>query len=182
MTTEIKDYEQEDTTGYGTHIPCLKAIYDSVDIDFAMEYGMGFFSTSFLLDRTKTRVHSIEMQDLEWYKKVTDKYQSDKWSHEFSEEVTRFILIHKPDLLLVDGSSITRAIGVVHAMQVGIEIIVAHDTESPWYGYNMVDQYRERYGYTSIHFTDTAPYTSVFTTNEKLIGNLNLIIANRNEL
>ena len=92
------------------------------------------------------------------------------------------MLNQNPDLLLVDGSSVTRAIGIVHAMQMGIGIIVAHDTESPWYGYDMVEDYRERYGYTSIHFTDVAPFTSVYTTNEKLIGDLNLIIADKNEL
>jgi|JI9StandDraft_1071089.scaffolds.fasta_scaffold619223_1 hypothetical protein len=177
-----KDYDKEDNSGYGTHIPCLKAIFDNIEIDFAIEYGMGYFSTSFLLDRVKSRVHSIEMQDLEWYDKVVAKYDSDKWTHEFSEDVTRFVLNQNPDLLLVDGSSVTRAIGIVHAMQMGIGIIVAHDTESPWYGYDMVEDYRERYGYTSIHFTDVAPFTSVYTTNEKLIGDLNLIIADKNEL
>ena len=73
-----KDYDKEDNSRYGTHIPCLKAIFDNIEIDFAIEYGMGYFSTSFLLDRVKSRVHSIEMQDWEGYDKGVAKYDSDK--------------------------------------------------------------------------------------------------------
>ena len=80
--------------------------------------------------------------------------------------------------LLVDGSSITRAIGTVHAMDIGIDTIVLHDTESSWYGYNMINEYVEKLGYFEHEFTEQAPYTKVYTKNEKLINAIKLQYGN----
>lgn len=168
MTTEIKDYDLPDESGYGSHIPALKFIFEHISPKFSMEYGMGFFSTPFLIDHSE-RVFSLEMQEKEWYDKVVEKYACQKWDHAFSEEVDEFILMEVPDFLFVDGSSVTRAIGVVHGMQRGVDTIVIHDSESPWYGYWMGDQYVSKLGYTVHTFTENYPTTTVYTKNEKLI-------------
>ncbi len=177
-----KDYDKEDKSGSGSYIECLKVIYGSVEIDSALEYGMSYFSTPLLIEKTKEKVHSVENSNYNRYKKITEKYESGKWSHEFSNDVTRFALTKSYDLVLIDGAPITRSVALVHAMQMGVGIIVVHDTENPGLGYGMADIYRENLGYTSIHFTDSMPYTSVYTVNEKLIGDLNLYIADKNEI
>jgi len=170
----FNDYKQKDESGYGSHIPALSFIFEHVEIKTAVEYGMGLFSTSFLLDKVKDKVLSIEMQSQDWYETVTNRYQSEKWKHRFTDKVWKFMDYPDCDLILVDGSSITRAIGVVYAMERGIENIVLHDTESSWYGYNMIAEYVEKFGYFEQEFTEQAPYTKVFTKNKKLIDAIKL--------
>lgn len=175
MTTEIKDYDLPDESGYGSHIPALKFVFKHIDRPkFSMEYGMGFFSTPFLIDHSD-RVFSLEMQDREWYGKVIERYACQKWDHAFSEEVDEFILMEIPDFLFVDGSSITRAIGVVHGMQKGVDTIMLHDTESSWYSTHLITHYIEPLGYKAHVFVEKYPTTTVYTKNEKLIAALNLI-------
>ncbi len=164
----IKDYDIEDTTGYGSHIPALKFIFQHISPKFCMEYGTGFYSTPFLIEHSE-RLLSIEMQDENWYKQVIEKYSCDKWSHKFSEDVTAFAIENVPDFLFVDGSSVTRAIGVVHGMQRGVDTIVIHDSESSWYGINMIAQYVVPLGYKTHTFVEKYPTTTVYTRNEKLI-------------
>lgn len=173
-----KDYLQEDTTGYGSHIPVLKFIFDTVDIHYAIELGTGFFSTSFLLDHVKSHLFSIEMQNKEWYNLVVERYEGNveiMWDHYFNDSLDAYLFnIGGPNLkhqfVLVDGSAVTRAIAVVASMDYGVPIIVLHDTESSWYGYSTIDEYLSKYGYYMHEFKDIAPYTKIFTTDEKLIA------------
>jgi hypothetical protein len=168
------DYKQVDNSGYGSHIPALTFIFEHVEIKTAVEYGMGLFSTSFLLDKVKDKVLSIEMQSEDWYERVINRYQSEKWEHRYTDKVWKFMDYPDCDLLLVDGSSITRAIGVVYAMERGIETIVLHDTESSWYGYHMIAEYLKKFRYFEHEFIKQAPYTKVFTINKKLIDAIKL--------
>jgi hypothetical protein len=169
MTTEIKDYDLPDESGYGSHIPALKFVFSHIERPkFSFEYGMGFFSTPFLIDHSD-KVFSLEMQDKDWYDKVVERYNFINWHHDFTEDVAAFNLHEVPDFLFVDGSSITRAIAVVHGMQRRVDTIMLHDTESSWYGYNMISQYVEPLGYKSHIFTEAYPTTTVYTKNQKLI-------------
>lgn len=166
-----EDYQKKDVSGYGSHIEPLLFLFENIIINKAVEYGMGFFSTPLLLDYVKISLLSIEMQSKEWYDNVVERYSTytNKWYHCYSEKVTSFLGYPDCDLILIDGSSITRSIGVAYAMQRGIENIVLHDTDSTWYGYHLIDEYRDKHVYIQLDFTENAPHTRIYTKNKKLI-------------
>jgi hypothetical protein len=177
---EEKPYWWDDNSGYGSHIYALQFIFEHIKVDYALEFGMGFYSTPFLLDNTNKGVLSIEMQEEEWALKVSEKYSNDKkfccviWDAIKSDTEDSYVLKCSNiritdveyDFVLSDGESFSRPLIVNHFMEREVQTIVGHDTESEWYGWNRV---REDLGYYKYTFTDIAPYTTVWTKNENLI-------------
>lgn len=173
-----KDYLKEDQTGYASHIKPLSFIVENIEIRNAIEMGTGFFSTPFLLDFVKETLVSIEMQDKEWLKKVKERYTDYKinWVTFFTENplaIKNFLIGDIFDFVFIDGSSISRPISVYLCMEKGINTIVAHDTESSWYGYDSLDGYADKYDYFEYEFTEEKPYTTIYTKDSKLIKALN---------
>lgn len=168
MTT--KHYLRKDDSGYGSHIPALQQIFQHITVNTALELGSGYFSTSFLLEHCK-RLTTVEMQNQHWLDLMRTEFKEayPNWFSMYDEKVTAFIQSWAYDFVLVDGSAPTRAVGVVHYMQRGVPTIVAHDTESPWYGYSVVTEYQEKLGYYGYTFKNPAPWTTVYTTERNLI-------------
>lgn len=172
MTFEIqkqeKDYWWDENSGYGSHIYALQFIFRHIKPSNALEAGLGFYSTPFLLDHV-LNVTSIEMQDSAWGDKVVERYgKNQNWSYliNVSDFLPNSIMEQNFDFVLSDGASASRPSIINHFMGKGTETLVGHDTESSWYGWHHV---REDLGYFKYQFTDIAPYTTVWTKNEKLI-------------
>jgi len=169
-----KDYLNHAESGYGTHIVPLKFIFKHIEVRNAVEMGTGFFSTSFLLNHVKEKLVSIEMQDRAWMKKVRTRYKHPEieWTLLFSDYplVIMDLVTRKTDLVLIDGSSISRAISTYLCMKEQVPNIVLHDTESSWYGYEPLKEYEEHFGYRSFDFTRKIPNTRIYTKNQNLIN------------
>lgn len=168
-----KDYLQGDESGYGSHIPILEFIFSHIQVNFALELGMGMFSTPFLIDHVTDELTSIEQQDQKWYKKVVNHIEAGEkkceWKHDYEPRILFSLLRESYDFVLVDGSSITRAPAAAHYMQLKVDTIVVHDSESPWYAYHLLEEYSNYNGYFCWEFRDNAPWTRVYTRNQKLI-------------
>lgn len=180
--TEEKTYWWDENSGYGSHIYALQFIFEHIKVDYSLEFGMGFYSTPFLLDNTNNGVLSVEMQDESWADKVSEKYFGNKkfasitWNIIDNDiENSRFDISKlesinigdsKFDFVLSDGESFSRPLVINHFMDKGVETLVGHDTESNWYRWDRVTEDLFYYKYT---FTDIAPYTTVWTKNENLI-------------
>lgn len=171
MIRTDKEYLFDDNSGYGSHIPALQFIFKHLNVNCALELGLGNYSTPFLLDHISGNLFSIEMQDEEWMNKVKYKYSENKrWSCIYTEDKYCYKnIIDKGDIqfVLSDGHGDTRPESVNHFMKLGIDTIVGHDTESTWYRWHEVQH--EKYWYYKYEFTDIAPYTTVWTKNIDLI-------------
>lgn len=183
------EYLNGDISGYGSHLKPMEFIFENIPRPkMALELGMGFFSTPYLLDNCDN-VFSIEMQSEEWYNKVKDQFKNrTNWGSLLTNKITKFIyiteqgayagnnnqimLLRELDFVLVDGSAITRSVAVGYYMERDVETIILHDTETSWYGYNTINEYQEKFGYYMYEFRWEAPWTRVYTKNKNLIWKL----------
>jgi hypothetical protein len=169
MTTD-KEYLQPDTSGYGSHIKPLQFIFSVIEVAKAVELGMGYFSTGFLLDHVKESLTSLEMQEERWFRKIVERFSGHpKWVPiiALNPGAYRVIELKGVDFALSDGHGDSRPQAVNHFMLNEIPTIVGHDTESTWYNWHLVEA--ERFGYFTYQFTDIAPYTTVWTKDKGLI-------------
>lgn len=167
----MKDYLQPDASGYGSHIPVFQTICKYIQIKNAIEFGMGIFSTGFLLDNCEY-LTSIEMQENRWCEDMILKFKKYKnWNAFFIPNELCFNDFNPKDydFCLVDGIASTRAVTVNYFMQGGTETIMAHDTESTWYGWHHVKRAK---GYFTQQFVNPSPATTIWTRNEALIKGL----------
>lgn len=169
-----KKYLNYHSDPYATHIPALQFIFENhgKEIDFAVELGMGHFSTGFLLDHVTQSVVSMEMQEKAWYDKMVEELQVPKrqgaeWHPVLALGADTFHKVSTEGIVfaLVDGHGSTRPEAVNYFMLNGVPTIVAHDTDSGWYGWERII----RNDYFVYHFTELLPYTSVWTKDESLI-------------
>ena len=154
---------------YSSHLPILEAIYHLVPIDSVFEYGCGRFSTPFFASNSKAVV-SVEMQDVAWYTTMSEELKSypnltlmeslGAWP---ALELYR-ALDRRWDLVFVDGHADSRW-NCINLATLNCDIIVAHDTESPGYGWSHV---LLPPNYVEIRFKEHHPWTSVWTCNKLL--------------
>lgn len=168
-------YNKPDTSGYGSHIPALKKLFSLVEINHAIELGMGHWSTPFLLDHVKQSLASIEMQEQFWYHQICEAYQ-----HEAPIEWTPILALGKNgydgidctgiDFAFSDGHGESRPQAVNYFMHRGVPIISGHDTESTWYGWHKVAA--EKYGYHEWKHEAIWPATTIWAKDKDLIEKL----------
>ena len=168
IETKEKEYWWDENSGYGSHIEPLQFIFKYIQPKNILEAGTGFYSTPFFIDQN-IYTTSVEMQDEAWAEKVIDRYKKNpNWEYyvKISEHLPQQVMESNFDFVLSDGAASTRPAIINHFMERGTETLVGHDTESSWYGWHHV---REDLGYYKYTFAFKAPYTTVWTKNEKLI-------------
>jgi len=173
MITEDKPYHYDNDSGYGSHIEPLLFIFEHIPkCKKAVELGMGYFSTPLLLEKCESVV-SVEMQEESWFNDTKTKLYNDRWTPvlDLLEDAYLRVDLENVSFGLSDGHGSTRPEAINHFMQNNVETIVAHDTESTWYGWERVSDTAE-FGYYSYTFNKIAPYTTVWTKNQKLIDGL----------
>lgn len=149
---------------YSSHLYILEKIYKILPIESVLEFGMGFYSTTFFVENSK-KITSIEMQTEDWFNKVKEKIKSDKWKGILSlgENSFRNLTFEdKYSLCFVDG--INRA-DCINFLQNKTEIIVAHDTEAGCNWYNNVKLPKE---FKIFDFNEKIPATTIYSKNEIL--------------
>lgn len=152
---------------FATHIRMLENILKYKSINSVIEFGMGDNSTSFFIDKVDNLM-SVEMQSLDWYNQIYEKYKERKnWTPILSLGANEIFKLEykKADLIFVDGHHETRA-ECVNFMSKFSDIIVAHDTEAKtvykWDNVNLSDYYE---------FCDreSEPWTTIWTKDKELI-------------
>lgn len=170
-----------------SHVPLLKKLIETFEINSVLEYGIGLFSTPIFLESCK-RVVSIEMNSgydgmseytETWYDKVVREVgEKLNWEHfNIPGELPAVyfamgMFTHENfDLVFADGHGITRADQANSARGVA-RFIVGHDTEHQhtrvrWNlpGYHMVDfpNFCASYNWQK----DQWPGTTIFCRDEK---------------
>lgn len=157
---------------YGTHIPVLNEIFQFLEINNVLEFGMGNNSTPLLIKSCKGHVTSVEMQQQEWYETVVEQNLSndDKWtpilalgSHEILSNTD--VVNKHYDLVFVDGHGDSRPECINHFFG-KTDIIVAHDVETPSYRWELVNTPPE---YVMYYYGKENPATAVYSNNHQLI-------------
>ena len=160
---------------YSTHLPLLSKISKLTQIKTCLEFGMGNYSTSFLLDNTEQSVTSIEMQSSEWFNIVKNKFGSNaKWNGILCLDpnaVFNLQYLKHYDLVLVDGYGSNRP-ECANFSATFSDTIVVHDTEAvSVYGWDRIKL--ESIGYSSFIDKAQEPWTTVYSKNSNLIKSLN---------
>jgi hypothetical protein len=156
---------------YRTHIPVLETIFKTKNINSVLEFGMGYNSTPFFLERCKN-VTSIEMQQKEWFDKITSEYSKTykDWKHHlsigpFAAFSLQEVMTQNYDLVFVDGHGDSRP-ECINAFFNKAEIIVAHDAEEPGYRWNLVNKPDN---YNQYLFARLNPFTLIYSKDFDLI-------------
>jgi hypothetical protein len=154
---------------FSTHLNLMGKIFEFKDIKTSLEFGMGNFSTQFLINNTKDKVTSIEMQFQNWFDEINTKFsQNDKWKGILSigsHNVFDLKYEKKYDLVLVDGHVETRP-ECVNFSSSFCDTIVAHDTEAEnVYGWSRVNL-SEFYTFED---RSNRPWTKVWSKDKSLI-------------
>jgi hypothetical protein len=154
---------------YGTHLEYLQEIFNfKGKIETIIEFGMGNFSTKLLIENG-INVTSIEMQYEDWYNKMVSKFSNNKnWTpHKLigPYEFMNITYPEKVDFVFVDGHGGTRPECINFMMEKNCPIIIAHDTETPSYGW---DRVKNDISHKKIHFKKHENWTTLWTTDEKL--------------
>lgn len=158
---------------YATHIKVLETIFKNRDIDNIVEFGMGNFSTQLFIDKGEY-VTSIEMQQLEWFNIINNKFKDCRnWTGVKLIGPMEFLNYKYPDRIelgFVDGHGSSRPECINFLMNKKCPIIVAHDTEEPGYGWNRVLQ---NIGYKKFEYQIETPWTTCWTNDDNLFEILN---------
>lgn len=152
---------------YSTHLDPLKKIINLIEKpELTIEFGMGNYSTEFLLSNSEKLI-SIEMQSEDWYNKMIERFNDNKsWEHHLLLGPYTFknITYPKCDLSFVDGHGDTRPECINMLMDLGCSVIVSHDTEEPGYGWDRINNNN----YKRIDFKEHPNWTSLWTNNDNL--------------
>lgn len=146
---------------YATHVPVLQSIMNENNIKSVFEFGCGNNSTMLFAEGCE-EVIAIEMQNESWYQEMKSKVGANvnllcqigpTRAIETLESMNR-----KFDLIFVDGHGESRwkAINVASRHT---NIIVAHDTETSSYRWDLVDLDNE---WRKIDYVDNNPWTTVW--------------------
>lgn len=164
------------TCGYATHLPIVDFLLDHMKPKRVLEWGMGFYSTPLLIEKTRDQVCSIETTSEEWYKKIHDKYSLNptfSMRSEFSENGALEILPNigeNWDLVFNDGDTFSRHI-IAQMAQYWNTVIVSHDTQEKQYFYNAI---LLREGWVWMDIMDYSVWTSVLCNRPKLLEILSI--------
>jgi hypothetical protein len=154
---------------YSTHLNLMTKVFQYKNIETALEFGMGNFSTNFLIENTKSKVTSIEMQYEEWFNDIYSKFSiNPKWNGILSLGPNDFQNLKyesKYDFVLVDGHGDTRP-ECVNFSSNFCDTIIAHDTEAEHvYGWSRVNLPN----FYTLEDRNQEPWTKVWTKDEALI-------------
>lgn len=161
---------------YGTHYPILAELLDKFNLEHVLEFGTGFFSTGIFVEKAK-KVVSIEMQYVDWYDKVKEKYSKYVDSGVLSieciiEDSGLQSIQHissnydKPfDMVFVDGAGGSRFNCANYAKSM-TDLIICHDTE--YHGYHW-DRIVVDGDWVWIDVKIYGTWTSVMTTRKDII-------------
>lgn len=172
----IQGYEIND---YSNHIDFFLKLFEYKKFKSVFEYGCGFGSTTFFLDKCE-RVIALEMQEESWYEKVKDGLKAHKNYKKLDLRCdlddnsihhlrSASISYGRPDLVFVDG--IHRGDCINLAFELGHKYIVTHDTEDMVYPYGW-DKINVPKGYFVYNFKKYRNWTTIFTNDEKLYNYL----------
>lgn len=140
-----------------THLPILAELFASHQIKTVLEFGCGLFSTNAFISNG-CKVTSIEMQNQSWYARVKEEIPGvdlrlalgpDEWHKEPLEA--------RYDLIFVDGHGDSRPECLEWAKD-HTDLIVAHDTEHPYYGWDRADMS----GFRKTVHDGLTPWTTVW--------------------
>lgn len=155
--------------GYGSHLPLLAMLFKTFKVETVLEFGMGDFSTPFFLQNA-VYLHSIEMQDENWYKNTIDKYKHlnpGYWVPILAlkpEAWKQLQYDEKYDLVFVDGSLESRP-HCVNAWFGKARLIVCHDFNKSCYNWNLINKPEN---YQLMIFGVGSRSTAVYIHNEIL--------------
>ena len=168
--------------GIASHYPVLSELINKFNIKHVMEFGSGFFSTGLFTEKCDS-VIAMEMQNNEWYDKVSDRYKDkidsgvldihciiedsgvpaiEYFKNEFPDR--------KYDMVFVDGAGGSRHNCVEYAKEL-TDIIVCHDTETPEYGWGKID----KTGWVWIDIKVFNSWTSVMTNRQDVVDFVNAL-------
>jgi len=149
---------------YATHLPILKNIFDKNSIKNVFEFGCGNNSTLFF-EKKCDEVIAIEMQNEDWYQEIKKKVGNNvklfcqlgptQAIETLKKTNKRF------DLIFVDGHGDSRWQAINEASK-HTNIIVAHDTETPSYRWDLVSLDES---WMKVEHTQFNPSTTVWTKN-----------------
>lgn len=140
-----------------THLPILKQLFKNHKIFKVLEFGCGDFSTG-LFYNSGCSLTSVEMQHKEWYDRILGKFPGIDlrlalgpltWENEPLDK--------RYDLIFVDGHGDSRPECMMWAKD-HTDLIVAHDTEHPYYGWERADMT----GFKKTVHDDIHPSTTVW--------------------
>ncbi len=161
--------------GYATHLPILDFLLDEIKPKKTLEWGMGFYSTPLLREKSG-EVHSIETGSEEWFQKVDEKYTDDTslvLYRDISESgalgfLQPMLMDCKWDLIFNDGDANSRHI-VAQTCQFKDNVVISHDTQEKQYFYNTILLGE---GWQWIDIMDYSVWTSVMSNNPEIIQKL----------
>ena len=163
--------------GYSNHLVLIDALFSNVKkgaIKHIFEYGCGFGSTPYFLQKSKS-VIAVEMQSEGWFWRVRNDLKP----------IYPHLEIHLAlggchwdflgkfnqnfDLVFADGHGDSRPECINYAMGKGVPYIVSHDTEEKGYGWERVLNSRE---YHKLTMRDFNNWTTLWTTDTQVFGKL----------
>ena len=154
---------------YSTHLEYLIEIFKvKGKVNSILEFGMGNYSTTLLIESSNKCI-SIEMQQEGWYNQMVDKF-SDKHNWEpylrlGPMEWENVELLEYFDFGFVDGHGETRPECINFLMNKRCPIIVTHDTEEPYYGWERVSENND---YKKIVFKKYQNWTTLWTIDDEV--------------
>lgn len=143
---------------YASMLPVLEHILKHAEIKEVLEFGPGDNSTPLFIN-SGCNLETVEMQSLDWYNKIKQDYKLAK-TH-YAEGAMRWKELHyksRYDLILVDGHMDSRP-EVANWAKDRTDIIVIHDTEADYYGWDRLDFGED---WKRFDYTDIEPNTTVF--------------------
>lgn len=158
--------QKSNLESWATHLPVLESILNNCPIESVFEFGSGFGSTPLFIERCK-HVHSIEMQNDDWFHRVNEKFKEcSGFTYEKAIGPRIGIDIFKNtgrnyDLVFVDGHGDTRWDCINKSFD-RTNIIVTHDTNVPSYKWNLIEIPT---GWEVYEYKKIIPYTKIFYTN-----------------
>jgi|688.fasta_scaffold03496_15 hypothetical protein len=163
--------------GYSNHLVLIDALFKNVKkgaIKHIFEYGCGFGSTAYFLQKSKS-VIALEMQSDGWFWRVRNDLKPIYPHLEIHLALERchwnFLgkFNQNFDLVFVDGHGDTRPECINYAMGKGVPYIVSHDTEEKGYGWERVINNQE---YHKLTMRDFNNWTTLWTTDTQVFGKL----------
>ncbi len=153
-------------SAYESHIPVLEYIFARLNPTRILEFGMGYYSTKFFMNR------DIELTSVETDYNWADKFRTDcNARHDIHvqpcDEFQVPVDIH---LLFVDCNPLdVRRVCVQHGIEADVRIIVAHDTEPESecnYSYNKIILPD---GWERVDYMKNTVWTSIFSSDPEVL-------------
>lgn len=140
-----------------THLPILSNMLAKHGFKRVLEFGCGLFSTKFFIEHG-CELTSVEMQNEDWMRKVHDVFPGADIRLALGPDAWRGLdLDGRFDLIFVDGHGDSRPECMEWAKE-HTDLIVAHDTEHPYYGWDRADMA----GFIKTEYKDMPPWTTVW--------------------